>query len=275
MSRNRPSHGLALVLVVLLALAACGNDTDTPANGVGDAVDSGPAEPGQGVLEVDAALAQPDGTGLSVRGYVHGQHGATDAFRLCSVQLESYPPQCGGSELYVVDVDALLAQLDQRGIDLQREGDQSWTDSAVEVVGVREGPDGFQPIAPPSSPDPADQTDGGEVGDGTIEVVEPDDFDVESAPIDDDAIQQYPVSPHRAVLVDDTTLELHVWGGVDPCWALHSVEVHEDDDVVTVDLLAGTPPDSADVACIAVAVEWGVTVELDEPLDGRDVVSRY
>jgi hypothetical protein len=53
-----------------------------------------------------------------------------EEIRLCSALAESFPPQCGGASLLVEglslgDVDGLIT-----------EGDVSWTDRPIELLGV-------------------------------------------------------------------------------------------------------------------------------------------
>jgi hypothetical protein len=73
---------------------------------------------------------------------------------------------------------------------------------------------------------------------------------------------------------DGRTLTVHFWSGVEPCSVLDRVDVRYGDDAVTITLFEGHDPsaDDEDVACIEIAVAKSVTITLDEPLAGRDVV---
>ena len=75
----------------------------------------------------------------------------------------------------------------------------------------------------------------------------------------------------RAMLNDDGTVTILFTSGVEPCAVLDHVIVDEGD-VVTITLYEGHDPDAGDVACIEIAVLKSVTITLDHPLDGRDIV---
>jgi hypothetical protein len=71
---------------------------------------------------------------------------------------------------------------------------------------------------------------------------------------------------------DDRSLTITFWSGVEPCSVLDHVDVAETPDAVTVTLYQGSDPSAGQVACIDIAVLKQVTVTLDHPLVGRDVV---
>ena len=71
---------------------------------------------------------------------------------------------------------------------------------------------------------------------------------------------------------DDRTVTLTFWSGVEPCYVLDHVDVRADADTVTITLFQGSDPNAGDVACIEIAVKKQVTITLDEPLAGRDIV---
>jgi hypothetical protein len=73
---------------------------------------------------------------------------------------------------------------------------------------------------------------------------------------------------------DGRTLTIHFWSGVEPCSVLDRVDVRYGDDAVTITLYEGHDPsaDDEDVACIEIAVAKSVTIRLDGPLAGRDLV---
>lgn len=121
----------AFALIVMLAgaavLAGCGGEdsrsgdpttgTDSQASGLG----AGPAIP------VGQALAAASGQTLLVTGNLLAQGGEV---RLCSALAESFPPQCGGGSLTVEGLK--LEEVDG----LVTEGDVSWTDRPIELLGV-------------------------------------------------------------------------------------------------------------------------------------------
>ena len=75
-----------------------------------------------------------------------------------------------------------------------------------------------------------------------------------------------------AVLVDDTTLEVRFYNGVQPCNGVDHVTVDETPTGVTVEVRVGSNPDAGGVACIEIAELQGVRVTLDAPLGDRAVV---
>jgi hypothetical protein len=107
----------ALAVAAVTLLAACSTPgaatgSPPPSAGVSPAARSGSASPGvepsappsaaaEGPLDVDTAVANQqalNGQAVLVRGFlIADARGA----RLCSVILESYPPQCGGEAIVV------------------------------------------------------------------------------------------------------------------------------------------------------------------------------
>ena len=109
---------LLATLLAAAALAGCGED-DT---------DAQPAAHGDGPgISIDEALASDLDQPLLVNGNLLAQG---DDVRLCSALAESFPPQCGGSSLQVEG----LALEDVQG--LVAEGDVSWTDRPIQLLGV-------------------------------------------------------------------------------------------------------------------------------------------
>ena len=72
---------------------------------------------------------------------------------------------------------------------------------------------------------------------------------------------------------DDQTLTIDYVGGVNTCYALDRVDVDYGNDTVTVTVYEGARADlPPDTACIEIGVLKSVTVELGEPLGGRELV---
>ena len=71
---------------------------------------------------------------------------------------------------------------------------------------------------------------------------------------------------------DDVTLTITFWAGVEPCSVLDHVDVREGPAAVTVTLYQGSDPNAGDVACPEIAMLKQVSVTLDAPLAGRDIV---
>jgi hypothetical protein len=124
---------LALIgtLAAAAALAGCGGeDDDGPAAGVttGPTATQSTGLVGLG-MSIDEALASGSDGPLLVNGNLLAEGGEV---RLCSALAESFPPQCGGASLHVVGLK--LAEVDG----LITEGDVSWTDRPIELLGVVE-----------------------------------------------------------------------------------------------------------------------------------------
>lgn len=69
------------------------------------------------------------------------------------------------------------------------------------------------------------------------------------------------------VSVDDRTITVGFWMGVDTCYGIDRVDVAETETKVTVDITVKAR--SLDQVCIAIAEARSVTVELAAPLGGR------
>jgi hypothetical protein len=122
---------LFATMLAAAALAGCGDsdpDTGEPAGGGTTVPQMSGIAAGPGI-SIDDALAADSDEPLLVTGNVLAQG---DEVRLCSALAESFPPQCGGASLHVVGLD--LAEVDG----LITEGDVSWTDRPIELLGVVE-----------------------------------------------------------------------------------------------------------------------------------------
>jgi hypothetical protein len=265
---------IGVLAIGVLLFVSCGGTADSSDSTAPEPTQSPPGDE-RSAASVAEALDALDGTQFAVVGYLFGEHTDTEVFEICDLIAESYPPQCGGARMYVVDVDAMLAQLYLVDGRLEAEGTRSWTDVPVVLTGHKRGPDGFQPTMPePSATTPNNPALPTEPAEIEVDVVEPGRvYDVTEAPMVVDAVELHPVVPHRAVRIDDTTLALHLWGGVEPCWALQSVSVVEDTSTVTITVLAGIPPDGVDAACIMLAVEYSHRVTLSQPLGERTILA--
>jgi hypothetical protein len=86
-------------------------------------------------------------------------------------------------------------------------------------------------------------------------------------------VDPHPIPFDRVEVVDDDTLEVFFFKGVEPCSVIDRVDVVEDADSVEITVFEGTGKAAGpDVACIAIAVEASVLVDLGSPLGERDVV---
>jgi hypothetical protein len=74
----------------------------------------------------------------------------------------------------------------------------------------------------------------------------------------------------KVVVLDERTLEVRFWGGVEECYGVDRVDLDYGEAEVTVTVYQGRVP-AAEV-CIEIAVLKAVRVQLDEPLAGRKIV---
>ena len=115
--------GLAAILgvaVLMVVVAACGsNQLDT----------------GEGQTEIAQALVAAEGSEVTVSGHLIVDSGGNA--RLCSVLLESGPPQCGGDRIDLLGFDASSvpnSNTPQRPSEIQT---ARWTDSYITVTGLK------------------------------------------------------------------------------------------------------------------------------------------
>ncbi|MGH2572319.1 MAG: hypothetical protein ACRDGU_02330 [Actinomycetota bacterium] len=71
-------------------------------------------------------------------------------------------------------------------------------------------------------------------------------------------------------VVDERTLLMQFYGGVEECYGLHHVDTEYGSDSITITLYEGRVRDAG--VCIELAVLKEVRIELDEPLGGREIV---
>ena len=69
--------------------------------------------------------------------------------------------------------------------------------------------------------------------------------------------------------LDDRTLLVTFYGGVEACYGVDRVEVEETDDAVTITLFTGTVP--GDQVCIELAEYQGIELTLDKALGDREI----
>jgi hypothetical protein len=120
---------LVATLLAAATLAGCGgDDDDAPAGGATSTAQTSGIAAGPGI-SIDDALASGSDEPQLVTGNLLVQD---DEVRLCSALAESFPPQCGGASLHVVSLD--LEEVDG----LITEGEVSWTDRPIELLGVVE-----------------------------------------------------------------------------------------------------------------------------------------
>lgn len=108
-------HRAATAAALAIVLVACGSAA-SPSNAPAP---SAPVDPGP-AIDTDALMASAaarDGQPVHVTGFVL----ITDRARLCSVVLESYPPQCGGAAVnltgeFPADVLAALDTTSEPGL---------------------------------------------------------------------------------------------------------------------------------------------------------------
>lgn len=122
---------MLVTVLAAVALAACGVAADD--RGIAPGEDSPPADTGAGMgsgLSIEEAMASDAEGPLLVNGFIV-RNG--DEIRLCSAVAESFPPQCGGASL-LVEGDLDLDQFATR-----TEGDVTWTDGEIQLLGEVEG----------------------------------------------------------------------------------------------------------------------------------------
>jgi hypothetical protein len=119
---------LLATLLAAAALAGCGGDESSDDAGGSSVPQTSGIAAGPAVSIHDALAADSDEP-LLVSGNLLA---LGDEIRLCSALAESFPPQCGGASLHVDGLE--VAEVDG----LITEGDVSWTDRPIELLGVVE-----------------------------------------------------------------------------------------------------------------------------------------
>jgi hypothetical protein len=118
------------------------------------------------------------------------------------------------------------------------------------------------PDTPVTSP-PTDATDAtGAPPAGGARVVEP-------TPGLDNVV---PTAIDSAVIVDDTTIEVRFYNGVEPCYGVDHATVEQSPTAAIVEVGVGSNPAAGGVACIEIAELQAVRLTLTRPLGDRAVV---
>lgn len=130
----------------------------------------------------------------------------------------------------------------------------------VVVAGAAIAASTGDPDEPVSSGPIADDPDHGDGGPVLVEP-RPGMADVYARPFDTATVND-----------DGTGVTIDFVSGVEPCAVLDHVDVRYGADAVTITLYEGRDPSARDVACIEIGVFKRVIVQLDEPLDDREIV---
>jgi hypothetical protein len=79
-----------------------------------------------------------------------------------------------------------------------------------------------------------------------------------------------PIPWDKVEVLDERTIEVRFWSGVEECYGVDRVDVEYSANEVAVTVYQGRVPTAE--ACIEIAVLTAVRVSLDEPLAGRQIV---
>ena len=125
------------VMLVMLAVA-CGSD------------DSGGTKAGDGaeLTEIGQALNATNGSEVTVGGFLIVDTDGNS--RLCSVLLESFPPQCGGDRIDLPGFEVSSVP-NTKSVQFSEGGIRTviWSDGPISVKGIREA-DGLREARPSS-----------------------------------------------------------------------------------------------------------------------------
>ncbi len=125
------------VMLVMLAVA-CGSD------------DSGGTKAGDGaeLTEIGQALNATNGSEVTVGGFLIVDTDGNS--RLCSVLLESFPPQCGGDRIDLPGFEVSSVP-NTKSVQFSEGGIRTviWSDGSISVKGIREA-DGLREARPSS-----------------------------------------------------------------------------------------------------------------------------
>ncbi len=123
----RSRHLLLIVLAAFAVVAACGSD-DTGGTTVGDAIER---------MEIGQALKAANGSKVTVSGFLIVDTDGNS--RLCSLLLESFPPQCGGDRIDLPGFDVSTVP-STKSVQFVPGGIRTviWSDGPITVKGIRE-----------------------------------------------------------------------------------------------------------------------------------------
>jgi hypothetical protein len=114
--------------------------------------------------------------------------------------------------------------------------------------------------SPPDSPVTREPSPGGSVPTPTPQPVRP----------RPDLVDPHPVAWDNVDVVDQTTLDVFFYGGVEECYGLDHIDVKYGQDAVTVTVFEGRVPGAG--VCIEIAVYKVARLTLDEPVNGRKIL---
>ena len=114
---------LPLMLSLIALMVAC---SDSDSDNAGD---------GARVTSIGQALAADEGSEVSVRGHLISD--SDGRVRLCSLLLESFPPQCGGDRIELFDFDMNGVPGTQRSQNPGEIQTLIWTNYVITVAGIR------------------------------------------------------------------------------------------------------------------------------------------
>ncbi len=133
-------RGLTCLLsgFLLAVVVACGSD-DTGGTKIGDGIER---------LEIGQALKAANGSEVTVGGFLIVDTDGNS--RLCSVLLESFPPQCGGDRIDLPGFE-VSAVPNTKSVQFSEGGIRTviWSDDPISVKGIR-ATDGLREARPSS-----------------------------------------------------------------------------------------------------------------------------
>ena len=120
MNRMKGLAAIVGVAALMAVVAACGSNESNA---------------GDGPTEIGQALEAAEGSEVTVSGHLIANRDGTT--RLCSVLLESDPPQCGGDRIDLLGFDATSVPVSKTPQRPSEIGTARWTDSYITVTGIK------------------------------------------------------------------------------------------------------------------------------------------
>ncbi len=141
--------GILGVAALMAVVAACGDsagptvprDQATPTVAATTPTEPDPPP----AADIDQALEAAEGSEVTVRGFLIADTDGTS--RLCSVLLESYPPQCGGDRIELLKFDAESVPNSETPGAPGQIATARWTNSPITVTGIRSSSSGSAALA--------------------------------------------------------------------------------------------------------------------------------